>query len=194
MQHLRKLCALLIFELYLISLIGVLIERPIPIPIPNNSQRSYMSIPKKLTLRSFVRATLRHCGQPVNKHIVNQIVGTAAVESDFGRYWRQMNGPALGIFQMEPRTRKDIIKNYLAYRAALRKEIEAAIGCLAVSDEAFTNSLTHQVIFCYLHYKRFNSWGTNLDEYANSWKTYYNTRHGRGTTLDFKEKYRRYIQ
>jgi len=36
---------------------------------------------------------------------------TAAIESDCGYYIKQVNGPALGIWQMEPDTHKDIRKN-----------------------------------------------------------------------------------
>lgn len=36
---------------------------------------------------------------------------TAAIESDCGYYIKQVNGPALGIWQMEPDTHSDIWKN-----------------------------------------------------------------------------------
>ena len=36
---------------------------------------------------------------------------TAAIESDCGYYIKQVNGPALGIWQMEPNTHTDIWKN-----------------------------------------------------------------------------------
>lgn len=36
---------------------------------------------------------------------------TAAIESDCGYYIKQVNGPALGIWQMEPLTHIDIIQN-----------------------------------------------------------------------------------
>ena len=39
------------------------------------------------------------------------LLATAAIESDCGYYIKQVNGPALGIWQMEPDTYNDIIDN-----------------------------------------------------------------------------------
>ena len=45
------------------------------------------------------------------------MLGTVAQESHCGRYLHQLGkGPALGIFQMEPTTYRDIWENYIAYR------------------------------------------------------------------------------
>ena len=46
---------------------------------------------------------------------VNLLLGTAAQESRLGEYIEQVNGPALGIFQMEPKTEIDIFRNFLTY-------------------------------------------------------------------------------
>ena len=51
----------------------------------------------------------------VSQEAENLLMGTAAQESALGEYIRQLgNGPALGIFQMEPETFDDIVRNYLA--------------------------------------------------------------------------------
>ena len=42
--------------------------------------------------------------------------GTAAVESRMGTYLRQIGGPALGIWQVEPATHLDCWDNWLDYR------------------------------------------------------------------------------
>lgn len=39
-----------------------------------------------------------------SENAVNLILGTIAVESNMGRYYYQVNGPAIGIGQMEPNT------------------------------------------------------------------------------------------
>jgi len=39
------------------------------------------------------------------------LLATAAIESDCGYYIKQVNGPALGIWQMEPATHDDIWEN-----------------------------------------------------------------------------------
>lgn len=155
---------------------------------------TFIDIVKRDTLRSLIIGTLNRCNLKYDDHTINQILGTMAVESDMGQYERQIGGPALGFFQMEPRTRKDIVKNYLAYRPELRKQIEDAIGPVACTDAQFVHSMDLQTVFCYLHYRRFKAWGRSLDEYASNWKLYYNTYQGKGTVTEFKEKYRRYVK
>lgn len=52
---------------------------------------------------------------------VNLLLGTAAQESEFGKYIRQIRGPALGVFQMEPATFDWLRDKYsLKYPAALQ--------------------------------------------------------------------------
>lgn len=47
------------------------------------------------------------------------LVFTCAVESLGGTYIRQVDGPALGIYQMEPETYTDIWQNYLKVKTSL---------------------------------------------------------------------------
>jgi hypothetical protein len=46
-------------------------------------------------------------------------LGTALHESNAGEYLRQVSGPALGAWQMEPATHDDCWKNFLNYRPEL---------------------------------------------------------------------------
>lgn len=57
----------------------------------------------------------------------NLVLGTAFVESRL-RYVRQIRGPALGIFQMEPTTYHDLWDNYVASRTALATNLQALAG------------------------------------------------------------------
>lgn len=50
------------------------------------------------------------------------LLGTALVESGL-KYTQQLNGPALGYFQMEPDTHYDIWENYLQYRQELAMDV-----------------------------------------------------------------------
>ncbi|MGA1876446.1 MAG: hypothetical protein ACMUIA_12645, partial [bacterium] len=61
---------------------------------------------------------------------VNLLLGTAAQESGFGTYLRQISGPALGVFQMEPATEEDIWRNYLRYQERLRNSV---VQCTFIS-------------------------------------------------------------
>lgn len=138
--------------------------------------------------------TLDACYLPYTPDMVNQMLGTAAVETDFFRVLHQVDGPALGYFQCEPATRKDIIDNYLKYNKRVRTRIEAYLGDLNVTDEFFTLNIPMQIVFCYLHYNRYGAWGRDIYGYAAAWKRVYNTYKGKGTVENFIIKYARYCQ
>jgi hypothetical protein len=77
------------------------------------------------------------------------LLGTALTESGDMHYLHQLgNGPALGVYQMEPTTHEDIYDNYLKYK----KELPGA---------------------------------NDLSGLANYWKTYYNTKLGKGVPNTF---------
>ena len=50
---------------------------------------------------------------------VQLLLFTCAVESDGGTYLKQLKGPALGIYQMEPETHNDIWQNYIKSKTSL---------------------------------------------------------------------------
>lgn len=51
---------------------------------------------------------------------VNLLLGTAAVESNMGEYIHQVGGgPALSIYQIEPKTHESILKDFLQYKPNL---------------------------------------------------------------------------
>ena len=49
------------------------------------------------------------------------LIGTCRIESNLGTYLYQVNGPALGMYQMEPATEYDLIKNYIRYNIDYHK-------------------------------------------------------------------------
>ena len=56
-----------------------------------------------------IKPTLEYIGGNYNsKNAQMLLLATAAIESDCGYYIKQVNGPALGIWQMEPATHNDI--------------------------------------------------------------------------------------
>lgn len=145
--------------------------------------------------RELVEKSLNMAMLPYTPHTINQILGTAAVESDYFSFSQQLGGgPALGYFQCEPATRKDIIDNYLKYKPRLRKRLENAFGDLNVTDEYFLLNIPLQVVFCYLHYTRYNAWGNDVYGYASAWKRTYNTYKGAGTVEKFMIKYHKYVK
>ena len=64
------------------------------------------------------------------------LLGTAIAESTVGgeTYLRQIRGPALGIYQIEPATHDDIWRNFLAHRSKLRARVRHVM-CLAAERE-----------------------------------------------------------
>ena len=125
------------------------------------------------------------------------LFGTAIQESGLV-YLRQLNnGPALGVYQMEPATHDDIWNNYLRYRpvlnqAARRFSRVAGIPGLPRPEagEMVTN-LAYATVMCRLHYYR--SPVTPIDmnsperdaNLAKAWKRFYNTAGGKGTEAQF---------
>jgi len=131
---------------------------------------------------------------------VNLLLGTAAQESNFGTYLRQLgDGPARGVFQMEPDTEMDIWKNYLSYRPGLIKTIQTVVG---VSNSTMTSilhlegNLIYQIIMARLHYRRVKEPLPDVNDIkglANYWKKYYNTALGKGTVEEFVKNYHKYV-
>jgi hypothetical protein len=124
---------------------------------------------------------------------VNLLLGTAAQESHLGTYLHQVNGVALGIYQMEPATFTDIMQNFIAYRSNLR----SAVGKLAYGkvDELVYN-LAFSTAMTRIHYARVNETLPNandLEGLANYWKDHYNSKLGKGTVQEFINNYRRLV-
>lgn len=77
----------------------------------------------KQLLDYIIKPTLKYMGGNYNsKNAQMLLLATAAIESDCGYYIKQINGPALGIWQMEPDTFHDIFNNCDAVR-------ESGFGC-----------------------------------------------------------------
>lgn len=70
-----------------------------------------------------IKPVLASMGNKFNSKAARQLlVATAAVESECGRYVRQLGrGPAMGIYQMEGDTLVDLHENYLRFRPRLQE-------------------------------------------------------------------------
>ncbi len=120
------------------------------------------------------------------------LLGTAAQESRLGTYLRQLGkGPALGIFQMEPATERDIWTNYLAYHPALAGKITEVTGVSGPGWQLHFN-LAYQIAMARVHYLRVPRplpAADDLGGLAAYWKKYYNTALGKGTVDEFVRHY-----
>lgn len=80
-----------------------------------------------------IKPTLEYMGGNYNsKNAQMLLLATAAIESDCGYYVKQINGPAKGIWQMEPDTHKDI---YFNCDAMMSNFFNARISDLMVSAD-----------------------------------------------------------
>lgn len=125
-------------------------------------------------MKSLVRDTLKAIWPNTTENAVNLVLGTAMAESRLS-YIRQLNGPALGFFQMEPNTFNDIKVNFLAYRNPLLNRIKVFVGCDLV-PEALIWNLRLAIIMCRLQYLRAaGSLPTDAASMAAYHKCNYNT-------------------
>ena len=127
---------------------------------------------------------------------INLLMGTAAQESHLGYYLRQVNGPALGAYQMEPTTVVDIWQNYLRFRPEKAVAVMRASGVYSSLPEALEYNLAYSTCMARLHYLRVKDPLPDKDNIyglACYWKKFYNTDKGRGTVAEFEENYKRCV-
>ena len=145
-------------------------------------------------LRSLIRDVLSSIGL-YSRSALELLMLTSAVESNGGSYIKQRGGPALGIFQMEPATHDDIWDNYLKYNQELSTKLLSLRMGSGIPGLNQRPNLQYQIAMARVHYLRVNE---KLPSYrdipgmARYWKKYYNTKLGKGTTSDTREKYKRY--
>jgi hypothetical protein len=125
------------------------------------------------------------------------ILGTCAQETLMGTYVHQVNGPALGIYQMEKVTHDDIYHNFILFRPFLSDKIIKEYGLFNdKSSDRLVADLRYATLLCRLHYLRVAEKlppSTDITALAKYWKKYYNTEQGKGTVEEFKENYKRFI-
>lgn len=142
----------------------------------------------KHQFRDFISRTLK----AVNLHCeksVDMLMKTAAKESKGGTYLRQIGGgPALGVFQIEPDTEKDIWLNFLRFNPELTTKIKALTGVDGPDMSALEGDLRYQTVMARLVYYRISKPLPGIDDLpgqAHYWKKHYNTMLGAGTVEEF---------
>lgn len=124
---------------------------------------------------------------------------TAAVESNFGTYIKQIKGPALGIFQVEPSTHDDLVWRYLPSRPTYLKQFLEycwTLGCYPRSATMQYN-LKYAIVLARLKYLSIPAPMPNAKDIkalAEYWKKYYNTHLGAGTVDGAIKKYNQYCK
>jgi len=120
------------------------------------------------------------------------LLHTAVHESGGLKYIAQIRGPALGLFQMEPRTFYSHCK-WLERprRQMLKSKVEMLGGAWPQRHKQLVGNLFLSVAFARIHYLRVRAPLPDPDDMlaqAQYWKQYWNTYRGRGTVKQFLAK------
>lgn len=128
---------------------------------------------------------------PYSDAAVELLMLTAAVESNLGTYIKQINGPAMGIFQMEPATEQDIWKNYLVYKPSLKAKVLSLKANQSLIKQEMRWNLAYAIAMARLKYFRSPKPlpKNNKEDLAKLWKDVYNTHLGKGTVEKAIKKY-----
>lgn len=143
------------------------------------------------SLRQLIRATLMPLGL-YSEDAEELLMATCAQESHLGLYRHQLNGPALGIFQMEPEDHNDIWTNYLAYHPALGDALRRIAGQLAPAASDLQFNDPYAIAMCRVHYERAPGTlpaSTDLSGLWAYYKQHYNTPAGAATEAEFVHNY-----
>lgn len=125
------------------------------------------------------------------------LLGTAIQESLLIHRRQLGNGPARGLFQMEPATHHDCWVSFLEFRPPLAEKVrqtlqagqEPEASVLEVNDR-------YAAAMCRIRYRRVPQDMPAADDIAamaNYWKQHYNTPLGAGTPDEFLEKWPHYV-
>ncbi len=145
----------------------------------------------KTQLRGLIRSVLKSVDL-YSEDAVELLMMTAATESKLGTYIKQVNGPALGIFQMEPRTEDDLWENYLRYKGGLDVTIDVYATYLKGELEW---NMGYAIVMARIHYLRVKEKlpdSGDKEAMARYYKKYWNTPKGKATVEKAIKDYERY--
>ena len=112
------------------------------------------------------------------------VLGTAIVESRLSFIKQLGSGPALGLWQIEPDTHRDVYDNFLDYREGLYDQVIGLSAPGQTFEENLTSNMQYGAAICRLCYYRAPEAlpdEGDLQGQAAYWKRYYNTPLGAGT-------------
>lgn len=126
-----------------------------------------------------------------SKQAEDLVFGTACVESQCGEFICQINGPAVGIFQMEPATHEDIYKNFLKYKPELKAKVMKLASPGLTAAENLKSNLIYAAAMCRIYYLRAPlPVPEDLHGQAEYWKKFYNTSKGKGSVQKYLDAYK----
>lgn len=141
-------------------------------------------------LRDLIIRVLRELDAQIrfSDEAVEMLMMIAAHESHLGRYLRQVRGPALGLFQIEPRTEQSIYDNYFSYRPERLALINSYKTASNLPDLEF--NLAYQIALARIHLTRKpGALPRDPVEMAKYLKKHWNTVHGEATWQEYYDDY-----
>lgn len=132
----------------------------------------------------------------------NLMMGTAATESHLGFYLMQVDsqerpqGPALGIYQMEPATHDDIWKTYLEFRGELLVKVSELLPPGTPEPSQMIHNMKYATAMARIKYWRDPEplpQPMDIEGLAHIWKNIYNSKLGKGTVEEFILNYERFV-
>lgn len=146
-------------------------------------------------LKEVIRPVLRDIGLG-GVYAEAMVLGTACQESHCGLWLVQLgNGPARGIYQMEPATHDDIWDHFIQHRPELVTKVNrwrCQYGN-GMGPGEMTYNLAYATIMCRLHYyRRPEPMPDTLQGQAQFWKSVYNTPLGAGTVEQYIDSWRQF--
>ena len=124
---------------------------------------------------------------------VNMLIFTAATESLGGTYITQVIGPAMGVFQMEPATCRDIERrapaDLQAWLIGLRDGNDHGYALRFHLDYAIAAARVHYYLF-----KEALPESVDIAGQARYWKKYWNTVAGSGTEEQAVKNFNLYLE
>lgn len=136
-------------------------------------------------LRLIIRQSLVTYKLPCDASAVELLLMVAAHESGLFKYIQQINGPALGLFQMEPETHKEVL-SYMKRNAPKFDDIKAS------PPERLVLDLRYSIAMARVFFMRFPEalpCATDSRGLAKYAKKYWNTDAGKATVFDYYSAY-----
>lgn len=116
------------------------------------------------------------------------VLRTGMAESGYRTLKQMGGGPAIGFFQVEPNTARDVLDNYVQFRPQYQNILKSLGFDFDNIEFSLLSNIAVQVVFCRLQYlrypKKIPSWD-DVESQAKYWKKAYNTELGKGTIEHF---------
>ena len=141
---------------------------------------------------------LKQMSIPYSEEAVELLLMTCAHESNGGKYIKQIEGPALGIYQMEPSTHDDIWNNYLEFRMELKRDLTSQSAFYDVDASEMIGNMYYATAMARIHYWRVPEpipklyQGLSESGLAQYCKDHYNTHLGKATPEKYLTDYLRW--